>query len=903
VSDSTLGLSTALGNSPPPDTGAEEDLPEVPFSLSKAAGNVASTMVEGAKEIGNDVGNVVSSAASSVGKLASETAKGYGKLLSDYSSPQGPPKSTYEATQAALDTAIDDSWFGKTPSLNAPADALLAGVLPEDLPTRDAPPDHASGVINRFLKSKAVEAQASPTLSPEEANQKYPYMPTPYREPVSALVAQYRADEFLRQDKRQQALDGAPNYGPIGALSNMALDMGVGFTDPGTIAGMVAGGVAAGALMKTGTVAKAAAALGKYSPELAKLGESVLHGTVNDLAFNTTAEAGKQIVAKSEKVQPYTLADSGAAILQGMALSPVFAGLHYGASRMARIGEVPAKVPFVEKTPQEQTQIRMGRQLQETSPEAGPLIMRQAAQNVLNGVRPDVEPVFKSIAHETALTEVPGVHKYNYEPLGGTSPEGKKYYYVTEGGNEPGVKRLFTSDSMGTGTHLTDNPLVANPTGARELSHGTGSIVPVEMPHLKIFKLNEMLSPEMPEHGVFADALEKTGMPRDVAEQVLSERTPKDIVDWLQDHNAANPPKPYEYVPHEGSVVGKEFYHGTKSALKSLKDSSATDFSQPGNLYGNGVYLTDNPEVARSYADNKGPGESGKVLSSRLKDLNLINLEKELPEGAAAVFQKFIDQENKHNDRFVIKPGTLGKDVFNELKEILYAKDTPSSEYHDIYQGLSLDLREAGYDGLLHEGQGVAGGTKLGKHNVAIVFDNENLKVDHALTDVHTGTDPVDVYQNGLKELGYDASHQDGTTRMGFEHPEHNAIMMLDESKIPEGLPHYDANRDIQNRNNADEIQAARDNQGNLANRWDLDAAGAKVLEDKIHGVEFTPNHVEKIAGENFKNSLEGLQTMKEQDNLPKEFHKALEELSNAEGDHEIQEKAVKALQWCLKGA
>jgi len=71
-----------------------------------------------------------------------------------------------------------------------------------------------------------------------------------------------------------------------------------------------------------------------------------------------------------------------------------------------------------------------------------------------------------------------------------TSPEGKKFYYATEGGNEPGAKRLFTSDSMGTGTHLTDNPLVANATAGREMAAGHGSVVPVEMPALKTFDLN-----------------------------------------------------------------------------------------------------------------------------------------------------------------------------------------------------------------------------------------------------------------------------------------------------------------------------------------------------------------------------------------------------------------------------
>lgn len=176
----------------------------------------------------------------------------------------------------------------------------------------------------------------------------------------------------------------------------------------------------------------------------------------------------------------------------------------------------------------------------------------------------------------------------------------------------------------------------------------------------------------------------------------------------------------YKYEPFDTSIMstkGKIVYHGTKSDLTSLESASPSSFGDVKSLYGEGLYLTDNPEVAKSYATNKGSGAIGNVLSARLNDLNLINLEKSLPDNVISNFNKYLPEDNQ------IAFGTKGTAAYDMMKESFSEEGLTNSDVAEIYQELNRNLSDLGYDGFRHEG-GANVKKNLGKHNVFIIFDN-----------------------------------------------------------------------------------------------------------------------------------------------------------------------------------
>jgi hypothetical protein len=185
---------------------------------------------------------------------------------------------------------------------------------------------------------------------------------------------------------------------------------------------------------------------------------------------------------------------------------------------------------------------------------------------------------------------------------------------------------------------------------------------------------------------------------------------------------------PYVYKPMDVSepTEGKVFYHGTKAPIDRLSEADVYQFSKVENLYGEGLYLTDNPNVARGYAERKGSGPEGKVLSARLKDLNLIDLEAPLPEAAWRVYARelssYIDDDAIQRLR-----NAPGKKVFDELKEGMAYDGLTTSDVMEIYSGLNDQLSTAGYDGLRHEGGGRVRSQDYGPHNVVILFENEAI--------------------------------------------------------------------------------------------------------------------------------------------------------------------------------
>jgi hypothetical protein len=170
-------------------------------------------------------------------------------------------------------------------------------------------------------------------------------------------------------------------------------------------------------------------------------------------------------------------------------------------------------------------------------------------------------------------------------------------------------------------------------------------------------------------------------------------------------------------------------YHGTSQAFDELKPGY--DYDQSANLYGPGLYTTDNLDIARSYT-KKGGGANPAVYKvdwTGPNKPNLLNLEKPFPEELRqGIADYFSDDSVGFSPEFDwSKPA---KDLYGDFKQALVDREGPSlttQEAQEILYELADQFRQAGYDGFSHVGGSKAGKGKVTPHNVAVLFDPKNF--------------------------------------------------------------------------------------------------------------------------------------------------------------------------------
>lgn len=171
----------------------------------------------------------------------------------------------------------------------------------------------------------------------------------------------------------------------------------------------------------------------------------------------------------------------------------------------------------------------------------------------------------------------------------------------------------------------------------------------------------------------------------------------------------------YTFKPVDTSQpVSGRFYHGTKADINSVSELDPGSHGNEQALYGIGTYLTDNPKVAEGYAKTKGIGPQGKVLSANLNNANLLSLEQPVPENVHSIFERAIQGVN--DDKENVPAQSDGKELFKKLQAAMEDQQYPRSEAQDVLSELTANLKQEGYDGLIHQGG------KQNPHNVAIIF-------------------------------------------------------------------------------------------------------------------------------------------------------------------------------------
>jgi hypothetical protein len=190
-------------------------------------------------------------------------------------------------------------------------------------------------------------------------------------------------------------------------------------------------------------------------------------------------------------------------------------------------------------------------------------------------------------------------------------------------------------------------------------------------------------------------------------------------------------------------IAGKKWYHG--SGTKGITPEAISPYSTKasGNLYGQGIYLTDNSsDIPRGYSkarSRKGRGEEV-LYEARVSPEKILDLDELPPKEVRDVFEDLTVTK----DRLSGEPDSYGYSEIDPGGSLSSALDNPNStvsDYYDavrydlsdfdtltetadeVFDGVSFRLRQNGYDALTHTG-GLRSGNE--RHQVLIMLDPNN---------------------------------------------------------------------------------------------------------------------------------------------------------------------------------
>jgi hypothetical protein len=341
--------------------------------------------------------------------------------------------------------------------------------------------DTAFGLAARVTSYMDMSNIGGTALTPEQANERYPGMPTPFRDPVKPAVAQMLYDREQEKQQLQQAIQNGPQD-PWQRAKNFGAGIIAHMMDPVEFGIGAATGWGIGAGMARTAVGVRAAAAAEGGSLVARTALGATEAFSGNLIQNTVQEAASQKVANLEGVK-YDPVEG----MKNIAVSTLIGGI---------VG-----------TGIKEGSYRFTRFLNNTSPEADLAIARATKGQYEAGLKPDATPILTAIAKETDVSakDFPDKFQYQYDNVGGDL-SGKKFYMPTGQGTEfnPDNNRMI-GDQHGLGPQMTDNPGVANAAANRAFADKPGQVWEIEAKDLRPFDLDQKVPPEL--HEDFAKAL------------------------------------------------------------------------------------------------------------------------------------------------------------------------------------------------------------------------------------------------------------------------------------------------------------------------------------------------------------------------------------------------------------
>ena len=207
----------------------------------------------------------------------------------------------------------------------------------------------------------------------------------------------------------------------------------------------------------------------------------------------------------------------------------------------------------------------------------------------------------------------------------------------------------------------------------------------------------------------------------------------------LDETLSGNMPSPREFQDTRGQ--GK-FYHGAAEEFE-LQGNDANFSGDQGNIYGQGLYLTDDVTTAASYRKKNKPTGEGVMYEADISKQNFFDLD----QPAGDDFLDSLIDEGEQSPEFSgwlleagkkAGKGATAAQFLDAMRATSREFDITKQDFQDAVNTLRENLKQKGYTGFTH-----VGGNKAGKgkrnHQVAIIWDAETTSISKV--------NPGDLYQ------------------------------------------------------------------------------------------------------------------------------------------------------------
>lgn len=535
--------------------------------------------------------------------------------------------------------------------------------------------DTAVGLLARKHALSNLE-NSGRKLTPDEANERYPNLPNPFRDEVSESAAQFLSDQAAERRELERRIAKGPD-GLLAGTANFGAGLMAHMMDPIEMSASFVTGWGAGAAL--GRSAAGAKLLRKAQTSTkARVGLNTFEAGSGNLLENLAQETliANQMLAEGR--DPATLGEAAL----NTAVSTV-------AGTLVGVG-VKEAANFTSRA--------MARIYKSSAPEAEVTVTNNIMSEMLSGRRPDPEPYIKALADETNIThkDFPQAGKfYSYAPLERTQVRNKEFLFVTRG-RDINTAPVFTADDLGFGVTLTDSPFVANGSAVRSAFDQPGTIHSVRFDDLNFLDARQPIPSEMRKtiSGAYTElGLSKTGLNQKPLRDALREI--RDAVDnsvdkdeLLQDVGRAFRDQGYDAILDDGTRrlnIDNHTPHNSITLLNEQKLRSQGSYEPDTSVIGKPDKLS-----IQQAADKKLNGPKDLDFSSELRsqvDKKLVELGNVDPRNIDISAKKMENdlkiQEIESLDKQRLLDEEL-KTAFEELKNLRADTETVSSAFDSL---------------------------------------------------------------------------------------------------------------------------------------------------------------------------------------------------------------------------
>lgn len=269
---------------------------------------------------------------------------------------------------------------------------------------------------------------------------------------------------------------------------------------------------------------------------------------------------------------------------------------------------------------------------------------------------------------------------------------------------------------------------------------------------------------DLPEdHPLLTKSFDDTGS--DVKAPYNSFNAPEEIAKQLK---PAPPVKGEGPKPvYRDTRASGERFHGTSNPIEQLQDYNYNDQ----NIYGQGLYTTDDFTTANAYTKKGGGKEPSVYKVNEKRPMKMLDLEQPPTPDVHKVLDSLGDNSWDSLGQFAHEiykenPNAPLRKWFDEVRAASRSEGLSTDSVQELFQSVTDQLRDVGYDGYRHEGGNLAGRGKR-THDVKVYFDPTS-SVDIAKVNAQDYSVPVPAEPFAKSVVRYE---EPGVDKVDFEKP------------------------------------------------------------------------------------------------------------------------------------